>query len=388
MKCTIVKEQIIEGLQKSAAVIPTKTGTGYLRTIWLRAEADSISVMATDANIEFTGKYAAKVSEPGFVGIQGQLFVDLVRRLGSGEFDVELDAEQKNLLVRQGRKKFTLPVSNPEWFTQQFTAFPTEGSVVWSGDFLQDILERVLFCVGDEGASSIDAISCLLMKPVGNGRIDICGLNGVRFAMVSLTHDDLHALLPEQGLLVQKNYMLYLRKWLGSDEIELNLSDKRLFMRAQNGAEMISLPRSTYDYPDYTTFLAKIGGEGVHTLTLNRKDALDALGRIMLFSTESERCTYFDLTSSELVMSAQGKDSGSAQENLEIQYDGDVPRIAFPTKGMTEMLEHFNSDVLQLRISSVDGPCGISGKDDPDYTSIIMPLKVVETSYYTEGEAQ
>ena len=387
MKCTIVKEQIIEGLQKSAAVIPTKTGTGYLRTLWLNAEGDSISVMTTDANIEFTGKYAAKVSQSGFVGIQGQLFVDLVRRLGPGEFDMELDNESGNLLVRQGRKKFTLPVSNPEWFSKQFSEFPTEGAVVWSGDFLQDILERVLFCVADEGASSLEAISCLYMKPVGNGRIDICGLNGVRFAMVSLTHDDLHALLPEQGLMVQKNYMIYLRKWLGSDEIELNITNKRLFLRTQNGSEMISLPRSTYDYPDYTTFLSRISGDEVHTLTLNKKEALDALGRILLFSTESERCTYFDLTANELVMSAQGKDSGSAQENLEISYDGDVPRIAFPTKGMSEMLEHFNSETLQLHISSVDGPCGITGKDDPDYTSIIMPLKVVETSYYTESEA-
>lgn len=388
MKCTIVKEKIIEGLQRSAAVIQTKSATNYLRTLWMRAEGDSIYVMATDANLEFTGKYPATVTESGLVGIQGQIFVDLVRRLGPGEFSLELDSADGNLQVKQGRRKYSLPVSNPDWFTQQFSAFPEEGAVAWSADVLQEILDRVLFCVADEGASSLEAISCLYLKGVGGGRIDICGLNGVRFAMMSVVNDDLHAMLPEQGLMLQKNYMSYLKRWLGASDIQLNISDKRFFLRTGDGTEMLSLPRSSYDYPDYSTFLSKIEGEGVHTLTLDRKAILEALGRILLFSNDSQPCTYFDLSPNEIIMTAQGKDSGSAQENLEIRYDGDLPRIAFPTKGLSEMLEHFNSDSLDLLISTVDGPCGIKGKDDPEYVSIIMPLKVMETSYYEESEAQ
>ena len=62
MKCTIVKEQLVEGLLKSVAVIPAKSGQAYLRTLWLKAKDDSLSVMATDANIEFTGKYPAQVA--------------------------------------------------------------------------------------------------------------------------------------------------------------------------------------------------------------------------------------------------------------------------------------------------------------------------------------
>ena len=73
MKLTVNKEQIIEGLQKAAAIIPAKAGAAYLRSIWLKAEEGSLAVMSTDANIEFTGRYPAEVGShrrtgPGFCG--------------------------------------------------------------------------------------------------------------------------------------------------------------------------------------------------------------------------------------------------------------------------------------------------------------------------------
>ena len=86
-----------------------------------------------------------------------------------------------NLLLEQGRRTYKLPVSGAEWF-QNFSEFPDETPVTWSGDFLQDVLDRVVFCISDDDAT--DAITCLYMKPCGNGRIDVCGLNGHQFALV------------------------------------------------------------------------------------------------------------------------------------------------------------------------------------------------------------
>ena len=74
MKLTVNKEQIIEGLLKAAAILPAKAGTQYLRSIWLKAEDGRLEVMATDATLEFTGRYPAEVEEPGLVGVQGRAF--------------------------------------------------------------------------------------------------------------------------------------------------------------------------------------------------------------------------------------------------------------------------------------------------------------------------
>ena len=383
MKLTVNKEQIIEGLLKAAAIIPAKAGAQYLRSIWLKAEDGSLSVMSTDANIEFTGRYPAEVAKPGLIGVQGRAFVDLVRQLPTGVLHLTLDEASGNLLIEQGRRTYKLPVSGAEWF-QNFSAFPAENAVTWSGDFLQDILDKVTFCISDDDA--MDAIACLCMKPRGNGRIDVCGLNGHQFALVSFTHDELAERLPESGMLIQKKYLQDIKKWLGVDEIELNITDKRLYLRSLDGAETLSLPRAAHEYPDYNIFMSKLASEDMHPMTLARKETIEALGRILIFNTESDRCTYMDLTPGEALLSAQGQDVGSANESLEVTYNGDIKRIAFPTRNLLDVLGHFVSAKIDMMLTGSEGPCGIRGGDDTEYTVIIMPMKVSETTYYSEED--
>lgn len=383
MKLTIVKEQIIEGLQKAANIIPSRTGAAYLHSVWLKAEKNSISILTTDANIEFVGTYPAEVEVEGLVGVQGRAFVDLVRQLPSGHIKLTLDAASGNLLLEQGRRKYKLPANDQVWF-QNFSEFPTESAVVWSGDFLQDLVDRVAFCISDD--DSADAIACFYMRPVGDGRIEVCGLNGHQFALNAFTHDDLAALLPPEGMLIQKKYLQELKKWLGSDEIELNITEKRLHVRTIDGRETLSLPRATFQYPDYMAFMSKLEAEGASSLTIDRKEGIDALGRISIFNTDSDRCTYFELTDSEAILSAQGQDVGSANESLEVSYSGDISKIAFPTRNLMDIMGHFVSQKLEMTLTGTEGPCGLKGKDDSDYVVIIMPMKIAETSYYSEED--
>lgn len=77
--------------------------------------------------------------------------------------------------------------------------------MVWSGDFFQEIIDRVFFCVSDDESS--DAIACLYFKPVGEGHIEVCGLNGHLVRLTRFTHDDLSARLPEDGVLIQRKYV-------------------------------------------------------------------------------------------------------------------------------------------------------------------------------------
>ena len=107
MYLTVKKEQIIEGLQKAASIIPSKAGAAYLRSIWLQAvkspEGDVLTIMSTDVNIEFTGTYPSVVKEEGTAGVNGKAFVELLRRLPGGDISLRLDEESHVLSVEQGR---------------------------------------------------------------------------------------------------------------------------------------------------------------------------------------------------------------------------------------------------------------------------------------------
>ena len=385
------RDEIIEGLQKSANIIPAKTGAAFLRTIWLKAEAGALAVMSTDSNLEFSGSYPAVIQEDGLAGVQGRAFYDLVRKLPAGaEITLKTDAEKQNLLVEQGARKYKLPLNDPEWF-QKFSAFPENGTLFWSGDLLNEIIEKTAFCISDE--DSMEAIACMYMLPAQAGpmdegkRVDVCGLNGHQFAMFSFINDDVHALLPEEGILIQKKYLLELKKWLSSDEIELSISNKRLFFRTGDRKETFSLPLSYYQYPNFRGFLTKLGDQNASTLHAKRLDMIDALERITIFNTDTNRCTYISFRPDESILSSQGQETGTATETLESSFQGDLQHIAFPTKNLIEILNHFGSENVKFVLTGTEAPCGITGESDPEYLVILMPMMIQEETYYSEDNA-
>ena len=385
MIITVKKEQIIDGLQKAASIIPSKAGAAYLRSIWLQAagsgETGRLTLMATDVNIEFTGTYPAEVREEGQAGVNGRAFVELLRRLPGGDIQLRLDKESNTLLVEQGRRSYKLPAADPVRF-QALPPFPEEGAVLWAGDFFQDIIDRVSFCISDD--DSTEALSCICLKSVEPGKVDVCGLNGHQFAMVRFLNDELAAKLPADGLLLQKKYVNELRKWLGTDEVMLNISERRFHLRTGSGSETLSLPRSGFIYPDHLSFLSRLQAADASTLKLRRKECQESLDRLHIFNNESDRCTYFQFSPTEVTMSAQGQETGSATENLDVNFSGSLERIAFPTRNLIDILGHFQSGELTFTLTGAEGPCGISGTEDPDYTVLIMPMKIAETSYYEE----
>jgi len=386
MKIIISKEQIIDGLLKAANVIPTKSGTAYLRSIWIKTDVNKIKIFSTDANIEFIGCYPAQVEEGGIIGVQGRAFVDLIKQLPAGKISLHSDPENKVLILEQGKRKYKLPTNDEVWF-QNFSEFPKENSIIWSGDFLLELIDKIAFCISDDDSN--EAISCFYMNSIGEGRIEACGLNGHQFAMYSFINDDLANLLPEKGLLIQKKYLLELKKWLSNDEIELNISEKRLFFQTSNAEnkEYFSIPRTDYVYPDYNSFMSKLNADNVSLLKVSRKDCIEALSRISIFNTEIDRCTYFKLTDNEAVLSAQGQDIGSANEVLEVDFKlSDISQIAFPTRKLMDLMSHFLSDTLTMTLSGTEGPCGIKGVDDTEYFAIIMPMKIAKNSYYSEDD--
>ena len=383
MLVNVFKENVIEGLSKAANIIPTKTGMAYLRSIWLKAEKNTLTIMATDSNIEFSGTYPADVTSEGLVGVNGRNFVDLLRKLSSGvPITLSLEEGSNNLLISQkGTRNYKLPTNDSVWF-QNFSDFPEDNPVVWSGDYLAELIDKIFYCIADD--ESKDAIGCLYINPVESGHIDACGLNGHQFAMLRFLHDELHARLPKEGILIQRKYLGEMKKWLGADEIELNVTEKRLFLRTCDKKEMFSLPLSAYTYPDYSNFLSRIEGGETSKLVISRKDSEEALERLLIFISENNRCTYFSLSEKEALLSSNGIDVGSASETLEVEYDGNIQKIAFPTRNLLEIMDHFRSEKLTMIMSGTEGPCGIKGSDDPEYTVIIMPMKIVDNTYYQE----
>lgn len=382
MYCTFKKEDIIDGLSKAIGIIP-KSGSVSLRFLWIEAKDNSLRIMATDSTTEFTGNYIANTKKEGNIGVNARAFVDLIRKLPNGDVSLNYNEENRVLNVEQGRRSYKLATADPTWF-KALDEFPEENAILWSSDLLQELIDKTYFCISDDDSS--EQLACFYMKRMEQGVIDCCGLNGHQLAVISVTNDELAQLLPEKGLLLQKKYAGELRKWLDLKEVSINITDKKLFLRNANATETLSFVRSDYNYPNHQAFIDRLKTPSLSSLTVNRKEIMEALDRLLIFNSENEKSALFEFSGSELILSAHGHQLGSAKEYLKVDFSGDIEKIAFPTKNLLDILSHYTSEKITFTITGTETPCGISGEQDVQYTVIIMPIKMATVSIYAEEE--
>ncbi len=384
MQLQVTKDDIIDGLQKAANILPMKTGAAYLRTIWLRTNSGRLEILATDSSFEFTGSYPANVVKPGTVGVQGKNFSELLRRLPSGEITLRQEQEGAPLFIEQGSKKYKLPTSDASWF-QPFTPFPQEEAVLWSGDFLKELIERIAFCTSDE--ESMMAMSCINFARQGHDSIEVCGLNGHQFALVEFKNPELRSLIPENGFLVSKKHLLEIRRLISSDEIEIMLKDKKLFIRSDQKKEVLSVPLSSYVFPDHKKILSQYADQFVSSMTIDRQELINCLNRILLFNTVANKATIFQLEPETVSISSQGQDTGEASEKIAITYNGAISSIALNTKTVLDILSHFACKEVVFNFSGELTPCQITAREEANYVVVTMPVEIIEeTLYATEEE--
>ncbi len=382
MKLKIRKEEILEGTQKSASITPSKTGAAYLRSTWLRARGDQLEIMATDANMEFTGKYEASVENEGLVGVNARKLAELIRRMPPGEIHLRLNENGNILYLEQGRKRFKLPTNDATWF-QELSAFP-EDYFLWSGEELKKILNKTTFCIADN--ESLSGINCLFMTSQEDNQIEVCGLDTSKIAMYWFTDEKIHEILQRDNILLEKPYLNELRRWISSKEIYIGISSKKIFFSQDGGREIFSMPLRSGEFPGYQNILKTYKNQLNSSIKFYREEMLDCLERISLFTTGDFQSTHFKIFDDYIHLDYQGQESGEAYEEIECEAEGEVNEIILSTGQLIEILNHFESERIQFSLCYSTAPCFISGEEDTGYTCITMPIMVEEETYYTEEE--
>lgn len=384
MKITVNKEHIEKGVVRAVSIIPAKSGISAIRSLWLKAEGDKLNIMSSDGSMEFFGSYQADIIEEGMAGIQGHVFLELMRKLPSGVFTLEKSEDSNVLSITTGRKKFTLPLSNASWF-QGIEEMPAESLALWSGDMFLNSIERTEFCIEKE--TETPGLASLQILPLGNGTVRFTGANSFSFALYSIVNESLSEILPKEGILIQKFYLGGIKKWLSdyAGDIELCINDKRLFLRKTDENETVSLPLcSSSVFPSVNASLEKAMEKPDEYLAVDRKEFATALERATIFSDDVNPIVKLDFLDGEFDLQSSGQEKGAGKETLTCTFNGETEEIRFQAKQLISLFGHFKSPTIKMNITGDYSPCGIHGDDDEGYIVVISPVIPEKEEYYTE----
>ena len=126
-------------------------------------------------------------------------------------------------------------------------------------------------------------------------------------------------------------------------------------------------------FPDYGRV---IPANNDKTLEVDKKDFEAAVDRVSTVSSERGRAVKLSLTGGRLVLSVTNPDSGSATEELEVDYTADALDVGFNSRYLLDIAAQIEGESAVLRLADPGSPTLIQDKDAKGALYVLMPMRV------------
>jgi DNA polymerase-3 subunit beta len=154
-------------------------------------------------------------------------------------------------------------------------------------------------------------------------------------------------------------------------EVKIELSSAKIRFSIGNVVLTSKLIDGTF--PDYGRVIPAGNDK---ELTVDKKDFEAAVDRVSTVSSERGRAVKLSLSSGKLVLSVTNPDSGSATEEIEVDYGADPLDIGFNSRYLLDIAAQLDGEVAVLKLADPGSPTLIQDKDARGALYVLMPMRV------------
>jgi len=157
----------------------------------------------------------------------------------------------------------------------------------------------------------------------------------------------------------------------GEGDVTIELSAGKIRFTIGNAVLTSKLIDGTF--PDYGRV---IPANNDKSLVVDKKDFEAAVDRVSTVSSERGRAVKLAISGGRLVLSVTNPDSGSATEEIEVEYDSDPLDIGFNSRYLLDIAAQIEGEVAVLKLADPGSPTLIQDKDAKGALYVLMPMRV------------
>ncbi|MDH5747976.1 MAG: DNA polymerase III subunit beta [Rhodospirillales bacterium] len=372
MKLTIERAALLKSLGHVQSVVERRTTIPILSNVRIEAGDGKLSLNATDMDLDIVETVAAKVATPGLTTAPAHTLYDIVRKLPEGS-EVELDnsADDGHLHLTSGRSRFSLAsLPTDEFPVMSSGDLPT--SFILAAGELRGLIDRTRFAIStEETRYYLNGIYLHSAERDGTRVLRAVATDGHRLASAEAPLPAGAEGMP--GIIVPRKAVSEVRKLIEEtgDDIAIALSETKIRLSFDNAALTSKLIDGTF--PDYDRVIPDNTDK---ILEVDCKQFADAVDRVSAISSEKSRAVKLTLSPGSLVLSASSPESGSATEELEINYKGGELEIGFNSRYLLDITQQIEGDSAQFLMSDAASPTIVREVDDASALYVLMPMRV------------
>ncbi|BCM85511.1 DNA polymerase III subunit beta [Methylobacterium indicum] len=373
MKVTVERAALLRSLGHVHRVVERRNTIPILSNVLLRSGPDGLQLKATDLDIEVTETIPADVVDGGAITVPAHVIYDIVRKLPDGaQVSLETSGETGQMLIRSGRSRFTLGAL-PEADFPDLAAGELPHSFELPAADLKRLIDKTQFAIStEETRYYLNGIFFHTIDAEGSLKLRAVATDGHRLARVQMEAPEGSGGMP--GIIVPRKAVAEIQKLVedGGDTVGVEISSAKVRFSFSSGVTLISkLIDGTF--PDYARVIPTGNDK---RLTVERDQFAKAVDRVSTISSERGRAVKLAMTDGRLSLSVNNPDSGSATEELDVDYESGPLDIGFNARYLLDITAQLDGDTALFRLADPGSPTVIQDREGAPALYVLMPMRV------------
>jgi len=361
------RDEILGPLSAVSGIIERRHTLPILSNVLIDRSAEALSFLATDIEIQIQARSAAGLAgEARAVTVGARKLVDILRALPEGA-EVTLQQQDKRLLVKAGKSRFTLQTLPAEDFPRLAKPAGEVARFSMSQKALRRLLGLVQYAMAQQDIRYY--LNGLLMV-VEEKQLKLVATDGHRLAYASL---ELKADLPRQEVIVPRKTVLELAKLLADNDEEVKIELAATQAAFSFGSVELVSKLVDGKFPDYTRVIPTTHK---NKLQIDREPLRQALLRAAILSNEKFRGVRWVLSDGSLKIVSSNAEQEEAHEELEVKYSGDSLDIGFNVNYLLDVLNNVSGSIVDCAFGDSSSSALLSYSSEKDFKYVVMPMRI------------
>jgi len=368
MVINLNRDDLLKSLSQVSGVVERRQTLPILANVLLNIRNSTLFITATDLEVELrTQTLVSNTDEDLDLTIPARKLLDICKALPDGA-DISITIDKQQVTLKSGRGRYTLG-------TLPATDFPgvepkaLADRIVLKEKDLKFVIDKTHFAMAQQDVRYY--LNGMLLD-LSNDIFRTVATDGHRLAMAELampsgTEISTQIILPRKAIIELTRLLSE-----SDDDVTIEIGSNHIRLIFKNGVVFTS---KLIDgrFPDYQRVMPS--GQ-TKTAVVNRLELKQALVRASILSNEKYRGIRFKINNSKIELLAHNPEQEEAEEEVEVQYEGDELTIGFNVGYLTDVLNVVSTEDIHIALVDANSSCLLTASDSDACKYIVMPMRL------------